>query len=92
MAGWLQGWGILPLPFSNGMMTPQKTKQLDAAVGSDKQRLFLEGMIKAEMGAIELARAETSSGENSETIALANGISGRARSAVASARRLLDAT
>ncbi|WP_172826076.1 DUF305 domain-containing protein [Friedmanniella luteola] len=87
MTGWLEGWGFKVQPMDNdmdhsghagsgmdGMMSETDMKELEAASGADASRMFLEGMVKHHEGAVEMAQAEVSDGENPDAIKLAEAI------------------
>ena len=57
-----------------GMMSADEMAELEAARGSEFQRMWLEMMIEHHDGAIEMAQTEQSDGENAEAIELAENI------------------
>ncbi|WP_091026450.1 DUF305 domain-containing protein [Nocardioides szechwanensis] len=57
-----------------GMMDEDALSDLDGAMGGDWDQMFLTMMIEHHEGAIEMAQAEQSDGENADAIALAEQI------------------
>jgi uncharacterized protein (DUF305 family) len=57
-----------------GMLDEHEMQQLDEANARDGQRLFLEGMIKHHIGAIEMAKKEVADGQHPGAVDLANNI------------------
>ena len=87
MTGWLEGWGFTVMPMEDdmdhsgmsgsgmdGMMSEKDMEELEAASGADASRMFLEGMVEHHEGAVEMAEAEISDGENADAIELAEAI------------------
>jgi uncharacterized protein (DUF305 family) len=86
MSGWLIGWGeslpasggsdhsMVGMHGSDGMMSDSEMTELDQASGTEFARLFLTGMTRHHQGAVEMARAELSSGQNAQAKALATAI------------------
>lgn len=85
MTQWLEAWGRptdggmsgmdgMSGMEGGGMMTDQQMEQLEAAVGAQAQRLFLEGMIAHHKGAVAMAQAQVSNGKNPDAIKLAQSI------------------
>lgn len=85
MTGWLEAWGEdLPEDMGDmggmstdempGMMTQQEMADLAAGSGADFDQMFLTMMIAHHEGAIEMARAEQTDGENPDAVALAEKI------------------
>ena len=58
----------------DGMMTENEMQTLDMANAGDGQRLFLEGMIKHHVGAIEMAQKEVTDGQHPGLVELAKHI------------------
>ena len=89
MRGWLAGWGA-PVPATDapmddsahaehggtrpGMMSEADMSKLAEASGTDATGLFLEQMIAHHRGAVEMAQAEFSAGENPDAKQLAEEI------------------
>lgn len=77
MTSWLEEWGQ-PANMGGmnhgGMMSEDDTAALAAAAGPEASRLFLEQMIVHHAGAIDMAEAEISDGENADALALAEKI------------------
>ncbi|RXZ71450.1 DUF305 domain-containing protein [Agromyces albus] len=57
-----------------GLLSDEEMAALEDATGADAARLFLEGMTVHHEGAIEMAEAEVSDGENAEAKELADAI------------------
>lgn len=57
-----------------GVLSDEEMTALESATGADAARLFLEGMTAHHEGAIEMAEAEVSDGENAEAKELAETI------------------
>jgi uncharacterized protein (DUF305 family) len=57
-----------------GMMTEEQMHQLDAAMGTDFDRTFLQMMTAHHQSAIEMAKTEQADGSNPQAIALARSI------------------
>jgi uncharacterized protein (DUF305 family) len=86
MSGWLRRWGEpMPSPSTDqngqggddgpGMMTDQEMKDLEAASGTDFDRMFLQMMIRHHQGAVEMADAEQQQGQDPQAKQLATKIS-----------------
>jgi uncharacterized protein (DUF305 family) len=96
MNAWLETWGRMPMPegshhsSSDGMMTEQQMQELDEANSAEGQRLFLEGMIRHHQGAIKMAQAEITSGQNPEAITLAKNIAESQQAEVDTMTELLN--
>lgn len=88
MTGFLEEWGA-PLPEEGmgngqmegmdhggmaGMMTEGEMAELEAAMGAEFDRLFLEMMVRHHEGAVEMAEVELAEGEDAEAQALAEEI------------------
>lgn len=86
MSGWLVGWGK-PVPAgsgmghdmsgmasSDGMMSNDEMAMLDHATGTEFAKLFLTGMTRHHEGAVTMAQAELSTGQNPEAKTLASKI------------------
>lgn len=74
MSSWLEQWGQstdMGGMDHGGMMSEDDMRALDAATGPEASRLFLEQMIVHHAGAIDMAEAEISDGENAKALALA---------------------
>jgi uncharacterized protein (DUF305 family) len=79
LAGWLEDWDAdasdMPgMDHGNGMMTDDDMQALGEATDADAARLFLEQMIVHHRGAIDMARDEVDSGQNSDAVAMAQTI------------------
>lgn len=59
---------------SMAMMTDEQMNQLQAATGTDFDRMFLQMMTTHHQGAIEMAKTEQANGSNPQAIALAKSI------------------
>jgi len=57
-----------------GMMSEDDMKKLDAAKGTEAAKLFLTQMTAHHQGAIMMAKAEESGGQNPDAVALAKAI------------------
>lgn len=99
MRGWLDAWG--PAQSSgghgghgggagDGMLSESQMKQLEAATGSEVDRLFLEGMIEHHRGAVAMAEVQREQGGNPEARALAEAIITSQTAEIEKMRRLLD--
>lgn len=84
MTGWLKTWGEEPsmagmdhgdssmqMP---GMMSSDDMEQLKSASGADFDQMFLTMMISHHQGAVQMAKKEQSSGQDTDAIALAKKI------------------
>ena len=77
MEGWLEDWGIdddaaeVDDDEADGMMSEDDLEALEAAEGSEAERLYLEGMIEHHEAAIELAEDELGEGINPDVLELA---------------------
>lgn len=89
MNGWLKGWneptaapgghdmsthGSGMGGMGGGMMSEDDIKKLDAAKGTEAAKLFLTQMTAHHQGAIMMAKAEESRGQNPDAVALAKAI------------------
>ena len=84
MTGWLQGWGedvpdismgsMGGMDMGGGMMSEEDMQALSDADGPTASRLFLEQMVQHHTGAIEMAQAQLSDGQNPEALELAQTI------------------
>jgi uncharacterized protein (DUF305 family) len=90
MTSWLEAWGEPVLASGSmgnmdhssgpmgsgpmGMMTEEQMHQLDAVMGTNFDRMFLEMMTAHHQSAIEMAKTEQANGSNSQAIALARSI------------------
>lgn len=83
LTGWLEAWGAEPAAdghagtgdgTGDGMMTADDMQALDDAQGADAERLFLEQMVVHHEGAVEMAQAEVSDGEDADAVAMAQAI------------------
>jgi uncharacterized protein (DUF305 family) len=97
MNSWLRTWGGPRTTDGGshhggggGMMTEEEMHQLDAANGSEGQRLFLTGMIKHHVGAVDMAQTEIGSGKYPEAVALARNIAASQQREIDAMTKLLD--
>lgn len=74
----------------DGMLSDDEIAALEAASGPDASVLFLEGMIAHHEGAVDMAEAEVSDGENPEAIALAEDIIETQSAEIETMRGILD--
>ncbi|WLQ07888.1 DUF305 domain-containing protein [Arthrobacter oryzae] len=82
MNGWLKGWNE-PTAMAghgeaghsmSGMMSDDDLKALDAAQGTEADKLFLTQMIAHHEGAVQMAKAQIADGQNSDAVKLAQAI------------------
>lgn len=84
MTGWLQAWGA-PVPEDTGhsgmdhggmpgMMTDEDMAELEAAQGTEFDRMWLQMMISHHEGAVQMARTELAEGSNPQARTLAQQI------------------
>lgn len=81
MTGWLTDWNE-PIAAAEGhdmgsmegMMSDADLAKLDAAQGTEAAKLFLEQMTAHHQGAVAMAKAETTDGQNGPTVALSKQI------------------
>lgn len=81
MTGWLTDWNE-PIAAAEGhdmgsmegMMSDVDLAKLDAAQGTEAAKLFLEQMTAHHQGAVAMAKAETTDGQNGPTVALSKQI------------------
>lgn len=84
MTGWLQAWGA-PVPEDTGhsgmdhgsmpgMMTDEDMAELEAAQGTEFDRMWLQMMIAHHEGAVQMARTELAEGSNQQARTLAQQI------------------
>jgi uncharacterized protein (DUF305 family) len=79
MTGWLSEWGRSATPSAGmeghhgmpGMMTDEDMKKLEAAKGTEFDRMFLQMMTAHHKGAIEMAKTEQAQGVNPKARELA---------------------
>lgn len=84
MSGWLAGWGENPSPSSmggmagmdhgDGLMSQADMDALDQASGRNAEKLFLTGMVRHHRGAVTMAQAELTQGQNPDAKQLARTI------------------
>jgi uncharacterized protein (DUF305 family) len=85
MSGWLAGWGeSVPTEHGghdmgggspmDGMLSSDQLSQLDDASGTSFAKLYLTGMTGHHVGAVEMAKQELASGQNSDAKTLATAI------------------
>ena len=102
MTGWLTAWGA-PAPtdgggmggmgggagMGDGMMTSEQLEALGSAQGRQAQTLFLQGMTAHHEGAVAMANAELTQGENADAKALAQSIVTSQQAEIDQMRQLL---
>lgn len=102
MTGWLQSWGK-PVPEDMtgmtgmnhgemnmpGMMSATGMAKMGKASSADFDTMFLTGMIAHHRGAVEMARAEQSAGQNPDAVALARKIQADQTAEIRQMQRLL---
>jgi uncharacterized protein (DUF305 family) len=82
MQGWLDMWGVAPMPSMaghdmpgmQGMMSPADMTALQSAQGVEASKLFLMQMIAHHEGAITMAQTEIKDGQYPAAVALAHAI------------------
>ena len=99
LSGWLEDWDADPGHMDDGMggmggdmggmMSEQDMHSLMNATGADFDRLFLEQMIVHHEGAVEMAEAEISGGQNAQAIELAESIRDGQTAEIAEMEQLL---
>ena len=99
LSGWLEEWdadsghmddGMGGMDHgAGGMMSEQDMHSLMNATGADFDRLFLEQMIVHHEGAVEMAEAEISGGQNAQAIELAESIRDGQTAEIAEMEQLL---
>jgi uncharacterized protein (DUF305 family) len=75
-----------------GMMTPEQMKALDAARGTEWDRLFLQGMIQHHGGAITMVQAlfdSPGSGQDTEVFGFATGVDNDQRAEIERMQQML---
>jgi uncharacterized protein (DUF305 family) len=73
-----------------GMVDGATMTRLESLSGGEFDTLWLESMISHHQGAIEMAKAEISNGENVEAIALARHIADTQQAEIGQMKRMLD--
>ena len=100
MSGWLEEWDADTGHMDDdgmggmgggmgGMMSEQDMHALGNATGAEFDRLFLEQMIEHHTGAVEMAEAEISGGQNAQAIELAESIRDGQTAEIAEMEQLL---
>ena len=99
LSDWLEDWDADPGHMDDGMggmggdmggmMSEQDMHSLMNATGADFDRLFLEQMIVHHEGAVEMAEAEISGGQNAQAIELAESIRDGQTAEIAEMEQLL---
>lgn len=94
MQGWLDDWGAeagdsAEMDHGDGMMSDDDLAALEAAAGPEASRLFLEQMIAHHEGAVEMAEAEVTDGENADAVTLAQDIVDAQTAEIAEMKELL---
>ena len=79
MSGWLDDWGqpfsgMDGMDHSGMMMSDDDMAALEAASSAEASALFLEQMIEHHQGAIDMAEAQITDGQNPDAVALAKKI------------------
>lgn len=95
LRGWLADWGAAepsgPMDHGDGMMSEDDLAALEAAAGSEANRLFLEQMIVHHEGAVAMAEDQLAKGESPEALALAQAIVDAQTAEIQEMRDLLTA-
>jgi len=96
MTGWLEAWDQ-PMEMSEGdmgsmegMMSEEEMAALEAASGTDLDRMWLEMMSAHHQSAIAMAQTEQADGMNAEAIALAGQIIAAQQAEIDEMRGLLE--
>ena len=101
LAGWLESWGPEATSSSGmdhggtdhgdtgGMMSDEDMTALADASGAEFDRLFLEQMTAHHSGAVQMAETEIAEGQNSDAIAMAEGIRDTQNAEIAQMQQLL---
>ncbi len=82
-----------PPMMMSGMLTPAEMRQLDAARGTEFDRLYLQGMIKHHQGAVDMVAAlfaTPGGGQQSELFGFATDIDASQRVQIARMRAMLN--
>jgi uncharacterized protein (DUF305 family) len=74
----------------SGLMSPEQMAQIEAAEGSEFDRLFLQMMTEHHQGAVEMAQVEQDEGENPQAIELAEQIEAMQMEEIERMQELLD--
>ena len=93
MNGWLDSWGAsgsMDGMDMGGTMSGADMAALEAASGSEANKLFLEQMTAHHEGAIDMAKTEVQTGQNVDAIALAQKIIDDQTAEIASMKDILD--
>ncbi|GAA4237160.1 uncharacterized protein (DUF305 family) [Streptosporangium album] len=96
MTGWLSEWGKPAAPSGGeehsmpGMMTGEDMKKLQAAEGTEFDRMFLEMMTAHHRGAIKMAKMEQARGVNPQTKELVKTIETTQQTEIEEMQKLLD--
>ena len=97
MTGWLTEWGEDAEPTGGGMghdstgvMSDAEMAELEAASGTEFDRMFLEMMVEHHTGAIEMAEAEIADGQFPDALAMAEAIKSTQQSEIAEMEGLLE--
>lgn len=72
-----------------GMMSAEKMAELEAAKGTEFQRMWLEMMIEHHRGAIEMAQTEQSAGKHADAVELAENIESAQQDEISTMESLL---
>jgi len=93
MNGWLETWGAggsMDGMDMGGTMSDADMAALEAASGSEANKLFLEQMTVHHEGAIDMAKTELQAGQNADALALAQKIVDDQTAEIARMKDLLD--
>ena len=93
MNGWLDSWGAsgsMDGMDMGGTMSGADMAALEAASGSEANKLFLEQMTAHHEGAIDMAKTQVQTGQNVDAIALAQKIIDDQTAEIASMKDILD--
>lgn len=96
MEGWLADWGEEAASMGDmdhagsGMMSGAEMEGLEAASGTEFDRMFLEMMVAHHTGAVEMAETEIDDGEFPDAIALAEMIKSAQEAEIAEMEALLE--
>ena len=84
------GTAVSENPAMPGMMTDEQLQQLTAATGAAFDKLFLELMIVHHEGALDMAKTEKASGQNTDALALADAIATSQTAEIAEMKAMLQ--
>lgn len=104
MSEWLKAWGE-PVPVGGhgmghdmngdgkameGMLSAEQLEELEAAQGTEAERLFLKQMIEHHKGAIAMAKQEIEQGSNPAAVKLAEDIVSAQKAEIEKMQQLLE--